>query len=467
MTTTESQTCPTSDVFEYPIEDIQPSPENDQLYRPVNPKDPDIKLLADSIRAQGVLEPLVISSDGYILSGHRRHCSAKLAGLRIVPCREMDVSRVDDPDEFLRLLREFNRQRVKTFEEVVREEVVDINADEAHERLRSHRAAKSEVRFPQLALGPYRARKKISPAKTPMLVAILKIIEERHACSSLGERTIHYKLLNDPPLKHASKPNSRYQNDKKSSASLSDLCTRARIAGLIPMDAISDETRPVVTWDTHLAPASFVRQELQSFMKNYWRDLMQSQPNHIELLVEKNTIAPIIRPVAADFCISMTSGRGYSSFPPRYEMAQRFKESGAEKLIIIIVSDFDPDGERIAESFARSMRDDFGLTIHPIKASLTYEQTQEFNLPFGLTIQEKKSKNKKWFIAKYGNASAFEVDALEPEQLQAIVRNAVESVIDVDAYNREVEKEKQDAAYIEGLRNRVNAANWRSVYRRW
>lgn len=141
--------------------------------------------------------------------------------------------------------------------------------------------------------------------------------------------------------------------------------------------------------------------------------------------------------------------------PPRHEVALRFKKSGAEKLILIIVSDFNPDGERIAESFARYLRDDFTLAIHPINAGLTHAQTQEFNLPFGMDINEKSSVNKKWFQAKYGAASAFEMDALEPGQLQTIVRNVIESVIDTDAFNAEAEFEKEDAAYLEGLRNRA------------
>ncbi|MHB9077030.1 MAG: ParB/RepB/Spo0J family partition protein, partial [Pirellulaceae bacterium] len=162
MGTVESQTSPTSEVFEYCLEDIQPSPENDQLYRPVNPHDPDILLLAESIRKQGVLEPLVISADDYILSGHRRHCAAEIAGLRTVPCRVIDVSHTDDPDGFLRLLREYNRQRVKSFDEVVREEVLDIDPDEAHDRLLSQRAEKSKVRYPKLQLDARKTRRMIS-----------------------------------------------------------------------------------------------------------------------------------------------------------------------------------------------------------------------------------------------------------------------------------------------------------------
>lgn len=59
------------------------------------------------------------------------------------------------------------------------------------------------------------------------------------------------------------------------------------------------------------------------------------------------------------FCIPYTIGRGYSSLPPRKAMHTRFKKSGKEKLILLILSDHDPEGWDIAETFAKSMRDDF------------------------------------------------------------------------------------------------------------
>ena len=39
-----------------PIDDIHPSPENEKLYRPVDPKDPEIIALAESVRRDGILE---------------------------------------------------------------------------------------------------------------------------------------------------------------------------------------------------------------------------------------------------------------------------------------------------------------------------------------------------------------------------------------------------------------------------
>ncbi len=109
------------------IFELKPSPENDELYKPVNETDPDIVELARSIAQRGVMEPLVITMDFFILSGHRRFVGAKLAGLDSVPCRVKSFNRIDDPDQFVILLREYNRQREKSFDEKLREEVISID----------------------------------------------------------------------------------------------------------------------------------------------------------------------------------------------------------------------------------------------------------------------------------------------------------------------------------------------------
>ena len=73
---------------------LKPSPENDSLYRPVNLESPDMQALVQSIRQHGVKEPLVVTEDGWILSGHRRHAAAQAAGLKTVPCRFEPIRRL-------------------------------------------------------------------------------------------------------------------------------------------------------------------------------------------------------------------------------------------------------------------------------------------------------------------------------------------------------------------------------------
>jgi hypothetical protein len=437
-----------------PVERLMPSPENDALYKPIDPADPEIIELADSIKAHGVQEPLIVTADYFVVSGHRRLVAAKLAGLTTLPCKVLDFRKDEDHNQFMRLLRECNRQRVKSFDEKLREEAASANPEVAYQSLIEHRRQRSHLELETLDIRGEKRRATISKAKLPFLEAILAIIQEREEFWPLSDRQIHYPLLNNPPLIHASKPGSRYRNELKSYKALTELLTRARIAGIIPMNVIQDATRPVTLWGVHRDVQGYLSEQLEEFGKGYWRDLMQSQPNHVEIVGEKNTVASIIRPVAAKYCIPVTIGRGYCSLRPRYDIAQRFLKSGKERLVLLMLSDFDPDGEEIAHSFARSLRDEFGINnIEPIKVALTADQVKEFDLPPAMKAKM-GSANYDRFADKHGD-DVWELEALPPETLQRVLQDAIDQVIDVEAFNHEIDQEKADAANLEGVRRVV------------
>lgn len=438
--------------------DIRPSPENDTLYRPVDPTDPSIIALAGSIVEHGLGEPIVLSTDRFIISGHRRFAACNLTTLERVPCRIADVSREDEPDRFLTLLREYNRQRVKSLDEQIRESVIDADPEECRAELLDYRREKAKLGHVPFLLGGYRARSEITAAKQPFLDAILLVLDEQRDYWPLSDRQIHYQLAqNHQPLKHASKADSTYRNDVPSYKALCDLLTRGRVAGLIPYESIGDTTRPFVSWDVYDDPGEFIAKEVRDFLKGGYRNLMMSQPNHIEVVIEKNTVASIVKSVCMEFTIKKTSGRGYCSLPPRYEMAKRFRASGKEKLIVVMVSDFDPEGESIVESFGRSMRDDFNIgSIHVIKAALTAEQVKEYNLPAAMEAKMTSSRAK-GFVAKHGS-HVWELEALPPKTLQDIVRAAIVSVLDLDAFNAEQRAETVDAVGRKAVRETFQEA---------
>jgi len=436
--------------------DVFPSPENDTIYNPTKASDKDFISFCEEVRANGITDPLIITRDKFIASGHRRHAAARAIGLPEVPCRIADVLREDA--RFIPFLRACNRQRVKQFDEILREEIVSANPEESHRVLREYRERMSRVESSDIIeIRGMKQRAAISDAKIPFLTAIVTILENRREYWPLTDRLVHYALLNDPPLVHASKPESTYRNTQQCYKSCCELIGRARLAGRIPWGAIHDPTRSVVTWDVHREPSTFVRDELDRFLKGYYRDLMQSQPNQIEIVGEKNTIATLIRPVAAEFTIPLTIGRGYASFGPRKEMANRFFASGKKKLIIISLSDFDPEGQDIGHAFARSMRDDFEIEeIVPVKAILTATQVKQLNLPPMMKAKETSSRYQR-FVDEHGD-DVFELEAVEPETMQNILRDVIGGLIDVDAYNYEVLKEKEDAAFLEGVRAKYHKA---------
>jgi hypothetical protein len=433
-----------------PIASITPAPENDLIYRTISEEDSDIQGLAESIKKNGVIEPLVISKDNFVLSGHRRLFAAQLAGLTEVPCRVEDISH--DDLFFNYRLTEYNRQRVKGIDEVFREELLRADPDTSYDQLLSERIDRANIdlgRLSVIQLRDERYRAEISKAKQPMLDAINYVLEQNRAFWPLSDRQVHYYLLNNPPLIHASKPNSTYRNYISSYKALVDLLTRGRLAGLIDWDAIADATRPVVIWDVYKNPASFIAKQIEEFLKGYNRDLLQAQPNHIEVIGEKNTIQGVIRPICARYTVPYAIGRGYCSLDPRNQLVQRFYDSGKENLVLLALSDFDPDGEEIAHSFARSLRDDFDIDeerIIPVKVALTEEQVEELQLPPIMSAKE-GSANYNRFVEEHGE-TVHELEAVPPAELQRMLGGALRTVIDIERFNAEVEAERSDAVYI-------------------
>jgi len=437
------------DISHFSINEIRPAGENVLLYDNFSPNsDEDDRKLYFSIKENGIREPLHVSVDGIILSGHRRYAAATWLGLETLPCIIADDVVYGDlsHDERISLLAVYNKQRDKSHAEKLREAMQDVNPDDAYQNLLSDRQKRRQVKLDDnIEMGKRKKRARITTIG--FLTAAQKAIESQRDYWPISVRRAHYLLLNDPPLRHDKKPGSTYQNNLKCYGKLSDLLTRARLTGDIPHEAIDDETRPIRVLATYQNPADYIEAETQDFLRHYARDLQRGQRNHIEILIEKNGLRKIIEEVADDYCIPCTTGKGYSSLPPREKMFKRFKASGKERLVLLILSDFDPDGEQIAASFSRSMRDDFRLTnIKCHKVAISGQDVIDYNLPSDLEAKQ-SSPNYKKFVERHGIHVA-ELDAAPVELLQEKLRTAIESCLDMEVFEAELEEEKKDAAFI-------------------
>jgi hypothetical protein len=438
---------------------IEPADLNDQLYDPVDESEPSFQALMESIREHGILEPIVVSSDGYILSGHRRHAAARSLNLQRIPIRiRSDVSYLRDRDEFLRLLASYNRQRVKSTTEQLREEVV-LMSDESYSSVRRFRRDAAVVTSDGVVELSTRRRRSVIRDKLELRAAIVKVVTDEKRNWPLSDRAVFYRLLNVQGLVRNDKTRVPFDNSPAAYDDVTNMLTRLRLDGSVPFEAIADETRPVIVWDTHRCVGDFVRQECDQFLTKYWRDLLQSQPNWVELLVEKNTVASQLRNVAGQYTIPMTSGRGYSSLPPRFEMINRFRASGREKLVVIVVSDFDPEGQDIPGSFGISLRDDFGIAaeqLRIVKAALTAEQVRTMNLHEGQLSKETSSRYSR-FVAAHGTR-AWELESLTADQLRVIVEASIRSVLNLEVFELEVQRERDEQVELEERRRQLRRA---------
>jgi hypothetical protein len=457
------------------VSSLQPSPENQSLYRPPD-DDPDVGRLAASIQKNGC-DPLVVTLDNYIVSGHRRHAALERIGQEFVRCQVIPRRRDSwSDDEYVALLRTFNHQRNKTVAEQVREELVDIDPKKAHRRLqeRRDRAAIRPGRngVHALEIEGTKRRYNISGVKADHVKYVLRVVEEMGKYWPLSIRGVHYKLLNFDFVRGYYHPKRNepdygrprelhYVNDDNSYAATSDLITRLRLDGTIDWDAFDDFTRPITEFAAFTNVRHYVRQEVRKLFDGYWRDLLQSQPNHVEIICEKNTVYHMVLQVAEKYQIPTSSGRGFNSIDPWHDLYERFGASRKERLILIVLSDFDPEGQMIPHVAGRTLVDDFGvdeddLTI--IQAGVTRDQIDRYGLR-PQNFAKETSSNHDWFVERNGgDDTVYELEALDPADMLRDLERVVRGVLDLELFEREVAQEEEEAAYLEAARERAREA---------
>ncbi len=433
------------------VASLHPSPENEQLYRKVS-DDPDLPALAESIDKNGLHAPPIVTRDGFVVSGHRRLAALRLLGRVWVECIVLEVTRRDlSTNEFLALLRDHNHQRDKSAAEQVREKLIDATPGEAWNQVRQHRMASrhQDTRngFDGITIRGDTKRHKISAAKTEHVYYLKKVVlEERRDYWPISARSAHYPLLNHRFLRNTEKGKA-YANDDPSYKATTNLLVRLRLNGEIPWEAITDETRPVVSFNPYRDVRTFVEKDLDDLFCGYWRDRLQTQPNHVEVLCEKNTILHMVERVTSDYQLPTSSARGYDSISALRALYCRFRQSKRDRLIIIALCDFDPEGEDIPNVVARTMRDDFGVPEHKvtvIKAGVTQEQIDKYQLP-PLNKAKKTSSRHKGFVSRNGSDLAYELEALNPEDMLRDLRATIEGVLDLELFQAEVEREEEEA----------------------
>jgi len=439
---------------------LKPSPENEVIYGRITPDDPEVQKLATDIKKNGVLCPLEISADGFLISGHRRREAAILAGVKLVPVIYREVERGGDEfsqasPEFVKLLVSHNCQRIKSRPEMLREVMAQVDTETAYQEIEQYRWKQSQIDIPTVEVDTRGRRKQISAQKEEMAQAAIQIVQENQKFWPLSDRQIHYRLLNSPPLRNTTKPGSRYRNDQTSYKDLCNLLTRLRLDHRIPMHAIEDATRPTSVWRAHQNIQAFIKEELDRLFLNYRRNLLQSQPLYVEVVAEKLTVQSILQPVCSRYHLPLTICRGYPSLPARAEIVDRFKASGKDRMVLLALSDFDPEGVNIVESLLTSLKEDFHLWSPKIvRVGLNQEHVDRFQLADNPAEAKAGSSRCRDFVRRYGK-HVYELEALKPEQLQTILSEAIESILNAEAFENEVQAEKEDSRFVAGVRLQV------------
>lgn len=280
----------------------------------------------------------------------------------------------------------------------------------------------------------FRGDLKLRSDNVDRLMVINKIIEEYQDLGyRLTLRQLYYQLVSRDVI-----PNVPEEYKK-----LGSLLVKGRMAGVVDWEAIEDRIRvpKIPYWVNDIEDA------LEDTINHYRLDRMEGQDYYIEVWCEKDALSGIISRVTEKFHIRLMINRGYSSASAMYRAAKRFQsqiDANSRLPYLIYLGDHDPSGLDMIRDIKERMLE-FGVEIEVNHIALTMNQIDEFNPPPNpAKITDPRAK---WYLRLFGDMS-WEVDALKPEDLTAILNLSINNLIDTGKFVDMVEKEKDDKEKI-------------------
>ncbi|OEV09344.1 hypothetical protein AN218_22915 [Streptomyces nanshensis] len=221
----------------------------------------------------------------------------------------------------------------------------------------------------------------------------------------------------------------------------------ARRSGRIPWDAIRDDTQIAVD-----APPAFAGPEdfwafVDASVADYRIDRQAGQPVRLELWCETAGMVPQLARIGAEFGIACFSGGGFDGLTGKHNAALR-AAAGVRATVVLHLGDYDPSGEHLFSSLAEDViafASAAGTEVEFERLAVTPEQIATYDLP---TAPPKATDRR-----SFSGTATTQAEALPPDVLAAIVREAIEAHRDPTAHRQALARE---AAQRRALHERLS-----------
>jgi hypothetical protein len=276
-------------------------------------------------------------------------------------------------------------------------------------------------------------------------------------------------------------------NSQESYKRIVSILTDARLAGDFPFEWLVDRTREArggkFTMNDVDVDEALVK--TGDSLKNapYWwigRDRWFGQRTHVSVWVEKEALMGVFEKPCNDLGVAWFVLRGYSSLSAlsqwldnlqaAYQCEDECGDSTVpydedrtefDEAVVLYFGDHDPDGWEIPRSAERNLEaitNVRGLNLPPIRferVALNREQIDRYNPP--PFPAKETSARFNGYVDEHGLTDAWELDALRPDVLDKLIRDAVNDLYDEDvakANLRLVQERREE------LKARIREPGW-------
>lgn len=248
-------------------------------------------------------------------------------------------------------------------------------------------------------------------------------------------------------------------NNVRSYQNLVGMLTKARKVNLLDTDMFVDRGRAVEGPTGYRSLESY----LDTIAEAYSRRPNDGQSEYMEVWTEKDALSAVIGDVTESYGATLVVSKGYTSYTVLVEAAERFHneiiDRGVDHVHLLYFGDFDPSGEDIFRVIGDEMYALTGDNFDIRKVALTRDLIDEHGLP----PMPAKTTDSRFagFSAEHGD-EAVELDALPPDVLEGVVRDAVEEHWDGGAHRQLMTEEEAEQVEmrraINDIRERRNSS---------
>ena len=296
----------------------------------------------------------------------------------------------------------------------------------------------------QIATGPNLPRRRGKAAKTVALEqAILRIVEKRHPVTVRG---VCYALFAEGLIASMS------DNETKR---ISRVMTEMRETDVLDWTRIVDGSRSAVRPVLWNDPDERINYAVRTYRRDNWQD----QPFHVELWSEKSTVQGVLGPVLDYYGVTFRVMKGFGSHTVVRQAAEDSIDAPDDKpCIALYVGDWDPSGLFMSQVDLPARLARYGGEWTLERIALVAEDLP--GTPHFDSATKKEDARYTWYLQNtpLDPHKAWELDAMDPNDLRERVEKEIVALIDPDAWNRALEVE---AAEVESMK--AFHATWRAA----
>ena len=258
----------------------------------------------------------------------------------------------------------------------------------------------------------------------------------------LSIRQVHYHLVHQP---------LDYRNDEKHSRELTEILLKARVAGLIGWEMISEEESTVYHYKpAGASPEEAIKTALETAKYATGKDPWREMGKYVLIISEKRELGPQLEVVAQKYFTRLVCTRGYGMWSRLYREATEISQAIKDGIqpYVLFVTDHDPSGLDLNRFAASILKNYWKLQIIDIRAMLKKQQVDQYNLPPAPTkVTDPRAK---WYIKVFGQ-DCWEVDALGKELMQKLLSETLEQLIDWKIWNNVIQENLENMRKTEEL----------------